>query len=217
MSLFPRTFISEPASFQPFFRFLEDFDSYSNPHQKSHNHRSGIMKSFQPKFDVKEVADHYELHGELPGIDQKDIEIEFTDSQTISVKGRVVRSYETGTRPGSLEAPKQAAAIEGAPAPATNDHKARVEDEDAEGATPKDVEVAKTEKHSEKHSEKHHEPKEPEAKLWVSERSVGEFSRSFTFPVRVDQDSVKASMTNGILSVIVPKAKKAESRKITIS
>ncbi len=51
----------------------------------------------------------------------------------------------------------------------------------------------------------------------MSERSVGEFSRSFSFPVRVDQDAVKASMKNGILSILVPKAKKHESRKIDIS
>ncbi|POS86991.1 hypothetical protein EPUL_001138, partial [Erysiphe pulchra] len=60
------------------------------------------------------------------------------------------------------------------------------------------------------------EKKEPENTFWVMERSVGEFSRSFGFPVPVDQDAVKASMKNGILSVIVPKAKKQESKKITI-
>jgi len=166
------------------------------------------MRTFQPKFDVKEVQDHYELHGELPGIDQKDIEIEFTDVQTISIKGKVERSYQFGTPKTSLEAAKPTAAIEGAPATGSDDHKATVEDEgaEAEGTTPMEVEVAKGE-----------QPKEPEAKFWVSERSIGEFSRSFTFPVRVDQDAVRASMKNGILSVVVPKAKKQESRKISIA
>jgi len=199
MAFFPRTFVSEPTSFQPFFRFLEDFDNYSNPAQHPKKHR-GMMQSFQPKFDVKEVSDHYELYGELPGIDQKDIEIEFTDSQTISVKGHIVRSYESGTRPGFLEAPKQATAIK------DKDHQSTVEDADGANGT----EVAKTEAKAEDHHE-------ADGKFWVSERSVGEFSRLFTFPVRVDQDAVKASMKNGILSVIVPKAKKAESRKITIA
>ncbi|KAH7356436.1 HSP20-like chaperone [Rhexocercosporidium sp. MPI-PUGE-AT-0058] len=59
--------------------------------------------------------------------------------------------------------------------------------------------------------------KKSDYRYWVSERSVGEFSRSFSFPTRVDQDQVKASMKNGILSILVPKLKKAESRKIDIS
>lgn len=60
------------------------------------------------------------------------------------------------------------------------------------------------------------EEKKEEAKYWVSERSIGEFSRTFTFPGRVDQDGVKASMKNGVLSIVVPKSKKAEGRKISI-
>ena len=59
--------------------------------------------------------------------------------------------------------------------------------------------------------------KESDERYWVSERRVGEFSRSFSFPTRVDQDQVMASMKNGILSILVPKAKKTEGRKITIS
>jgi HSP20 family molecular chaperone IbpA len=39
------------------------------------------LKTFSPKFDVKEAADAYELHGELLGIKQEDIKIEFTDAQ----------------------------------------------------------------------------------------------------------------------------------------
>ena len=30
--------------------------------------------------------------------------------------------------------------------------------------------------------------KEPDHRYWVSERSVGEFSRSFSFPTRVDEE-----------------------------
>jgi len=55
-------------------------------------------------------------------------------------------------------------------------------------------------------------------KFWVSERSVGEFARSFHFPTKVDQDAVKASMKNGILSITVPKTQaKAGTRRIQIS
>jgi len=165
------------------------------------------MKTFQPKFDVKEVADAYELHGELPGIEQKDVEIEFTDAQTLTIRGRTERSYTSGTPPSNLvEGTKSAGAItEGDEH--TNSHKATVEDEDAAKQTSTSVET----------QEQKPQQQQEQAKYWVSERSVGEFARSFSFPTRVDQDAVKASMKNGILNVLVPKAKKHETRKITIS
>jgi HSP20 family molecular chaperone IbpA len=207
MSLFHRSalspFVPEP-SFTPLFRLLDDFDTYSGAGRRGN---TNALKSFQPKFDVKEVENAYELHGELPGIDQKDVEIEFVDQQTINIRGRTERHYERGTRPtGHIESPTATGAItEGE----TASHKATIEDDPAEPATPP-AENSQVVKQQE-------EPKEPASKYWVSERSVGEFSRTFSFPARVDQDQVKASMKDGILSIVVPKAKKHESRKIAIN
>ncbi|KAF4630657.1 hypothetical protein G7Y89_g7481 [Cudoniella acicularis] len=202
MSLFPRSFITEP-SFTPLFRLLDEFDNYRSG--SFANATGTSLKTFSPKFDVKENQNSYELHGELPGIEQKDVEIEFTDAHTLTIRGRTERTYESGTRPaGFVKGPVASGAItEGGETDGGHKvpHKATVEDEGAASTT----EVAKKE-----------EPKE-ESKYWASERSVGEFSRSFSFPVRVDQDHVKASMKNGILSILVPKMKKHESRKITIS
>lgn len=57
----------------------------------------------------------------------------------------------------------------------------------------------------------------PEHTYWVSERSVGEFSRTFSFPHRVDQDGATASLKSGILSVVVPKLpKQGATRRITV-
>jgi len=208
MSFFPGSIHSQPeTSFTPLFRFLEDFENYSQP---SRGTRAGV-KHFQPKFDVSEHDQAYELHGELPGIEQKDVDIEFTDRQTLTVRGRTERTYTAGTPPGSLEAPKSSGAItEGGE---HNSHKATVEDADDEKAKP-ESQVTKSQKSTE--VEKSGQ-QGPQPKYWVSERSVGQFSRSFSFPEPVDQDAVKASMKNGILSIVVPKAKKHESRKITIS
>lgn len=169
------------------------------------------MKSFSPKFDVKELQEAYELHGELPGIEQKDVEIEFADDHTLTVKGHTERSYSSGTPPaGLVEGSNSSGAItEGGE---TTSHKATVEDEDTP-ATNETRDVAKADAPTQAKDES----KTPEAKYWVSERSVGEFSRSFSFPVRVDLEKVSASMKNGILSIVVPKAKKNESRKITIN
>jgi HSP20 family protein len=218
MSLFPRSFISEasPASssFHPLFRLLDDFDNYrtgtvpsSNNSNSASSQFYNAMKTFTPKFDVREVGEVYELHGDLPGIAQKDIEIEFTDDSTLTIKGRTERSYTSGTPPSA------AGAIENGSGPAKQiehkDHQPTVEDEDAGNTSST---VAKTGNNNNDVAKSN----EPKAKYWVSERSVGEFARSFTFPVRVDQDGVKASMKNGVLSLTVPKAKKSEARKIQI-
>ncbi|KAI6247079.1 heat shock protein [Erysiphe necator] len=175
MALFPRSFITnDQSAFPPIFRLLDEFDQYSRSVDRPNQHSS--LKTFTPKFDIKELRDSYQLHGELPGIDQKDVEIEFTDASTLTIKGRSERSY---TNESADE--KSGGKAEG----------------NADGKDKKDK-------------------KETENTFWVMERSVGEFSRSFGFPVPVDQDAVKASMKNGILSVIVPKAKKQENKKITI-
>ncbi|KAI5815691.1 HSP20-like chaperone [Pyronema omphalodes] len=75
-------------------------------------------------------------------------------------------------------------------------------------------EVDKSEK-SEKNVEKNKE-KSKGPKYWVSERSVGEFSRSFSFPGHVDIDQVRASLEHGILKIVVPKMEKKAGRKIEI-
>lgn len=166
MSLF-RTSFPATGDFAPLFRLLDDYD----------NHRSSgpSMRSFAPKFDVRESEAAFHLDGELPGIAQEDINVEFTDPQTLVVKGRTEREYHT-TEPKDQSGNDQAV-------------------ETTESA-------AKTSKASHRY--------------WASERTVGEFSRTFWFPNRVDQDNVKATLTNGILSVVVPKATASAAKKITI-
>lgn len=185
MALFPR-FTQE---FAPLFRLMDDYDNRAFRELNQHLREA---RTFTPKFDVKEIADAYELHGEFPGVEQKDISIEWTDANTLTVKGRHERVRQEGTRPETV--------IEG------GEKQPSVEDEKAESST----QVAK------KPEQEVGKPAANEPKYWVSERSVGEFHRSFSFPTRVDQDAVKASLKNGILSVVVPKAKAQEPRKINI-
>jgi len=49
------------------------------------------------------------------------------------------------------------------------------------------------------------------------ERAPLRFSRSLTFPNRVDADNIKAELKNGILSITVPKAPEVKPKAITIS
>ncbi|KAL3466133.1 HSP20-like chaperone [Aspergillus heterothallicus] len=189
MSLF-RT-IPTASDFSPLFRLLDDYDTHRSTRGQGH-HTS--VRSFAPRFDVRETGDAYHLDGELPGIAQKDIDIEFTDPQTLVVKGRSEREYHSSNADNtesSTAAGKQPQ-VEDAP-----------EGGEGEGAV-----VKSGEKQVSKHVEK--------PRYWVSERSVGEFQRTFSFPTRVDQDGVRASLKDGILSVIVPKAAPPTSRKIAI-
>ena len=48
------------------------------------------------------------------------------------------------------------------------------------------------------------------------ERGEGEFKRSLEFPVKVDPEKCKASLTNGVLTIEIEKAAEATGKQITI-
>ena len=48
------------------------------------------------------------------------------------------------------------------------------------------------------------------------ERSSGEFSRSFRVPFDIDQDSVKGTYRNGVLTVVVPKPVESQPQVRTV-
>ncbi|KIW55460.1 hypothetical protein PV05_04201 [Exophiala xenobiotica] len=169
MALLPRfaAFAPSRTEFGPFFNLFND--TFSELQKISDT----IPRTWAPRFDMKETQDSFVLDGELPGIDQKDITIEFVDDQMLSIKGRTETVKEEGKEPEEAEAGKEVA--EGKKA-------------DQEGPT-----------------------------YWYSERSSGEFARTFGFPTPIDQDKVKASLKDGVLHVVVPKSEKANKTKtITI-
>ncbi|GAB1319927.1 hypothetical protein MFIFM68171_10137 [Madurella fahalii] len=229
MSFFPRSFGAPAAtdtSFTPLFRLLEDYDNYSREVQNSdagrqrrpRQARSGLA-AFTPKFDVGETENAYELHGELPGLERENVNIEFTEPQTIVIRGRVERNYSepnnnntnAGTNTGPAEVGRR------------NSHQPTVEDDPEDEHTPASTPATTPKPGAAKpdtagqNQEVAKAPSQQEPKYWLSERSVGEFSRTFSFPTPVDHDSVSARLNNGILTVTVPKAKKPAARRITIN
>lgn len=204
------------------FRLMDDYASHvmsSSGRQGSFGPSaiSSSLRSFQPRFDVKENKDSYELHGELPGIQQSDVSIEFTDPQTLSIKGRTENVREEGERPtGFIEGQSEQSQItEGGDG--NGYHKASVEDESAmSGANPDTAKAAEGSESTEVAEQQQSQKKSNGARYWITERSVGEFARTFAFPTRVDQENVKASMKNGILSIVVPKATAPATRRINI-
>jgi HSP20 family molecular chaperone IbpA len=172
---------------------------------------------FQPNFDVREEKDSYILEGEVPGINDKSkLDVHFADPQTLVIKGRVEQSRSAGTQPQALEgtttAQTQTVEAESSKA-AEKPPKPTVEDEGAEGST----EVVKAAGESaEVANVDSNKTNQNGSRLWVSERMVGEFQRSFSFPNSVDQDAVKASLKDGILSIVVPKKEGNFRKKINV-
>lgn len=197
MSLFPRF----PSNdFGALFRLLDDYQTQSGSEFPS------AVRAFTPKFDVREHKESYELQGELPGIEQKNVHLEFADPHTLVIKGHVEREYSSE---GSRNARGR---ITGDVKDAPANHKATVEDEGAEAKKDEDTNSAgKSGQVSKQSDQAHGGPK-----YWVAERSVGEFHRAFTFPSRIEQDAVKAKLNNGILNVTVPKAGEHKAKRIEV-
>lgn len=193
MSPFPSLVSNDMATL---FGLLDDCNAYGSLISNS------AIRAFQPKFDVREHKEAYELQGELPGLNQKDVHIEFADPHTLVIKGRVERDYSSE---GSHEARGR---ITGDVTDAGKSHKVTIKDEAAEDAKPNGQAVEKSAT-GQVYSQHH-------PMYWVSERSVGDFHRAFGFPSRVDHDNVKARLQNGILSVVVPKAPSYKAKRINV-
>ena len=197
----------------------------------SSRYGAAARRSFTPRFDVREVGQEYQLQGELPGIEHKDLDIEFVDERTLVIRGRSARedthsndvpATEDSTQK-AVTAETEAASNDNASEKSANFQRASVEDEDYVDARAESSEQgvgAKTPTSTSAEAGKEAETKqadvEPAYKYWVSERSVGEFERRFSFPGKVDQEAVKASLRNGILNVVVPKIVAKQSRRIDI-
>ncbi|CAG9936405.1 unnamed protein product [Clonostachys rosea f. rosea IK726] len=202
MALFPQSFYNTDASFTPLFRLLDDFDKYSRSGSSGNisGGRASRISHWQPKFDVRETSAAYHLHGELPGLTKEQVSIEFPEPQSLVIRGKTERTYTGNSPTGLLESAGIPAAITEA-GESPKSQQATVEDENATDSTPKDEPAAPADK----------------AKYWITERSIGEFSRHFNFPARIDRDAVTASLSDGILTIDVPKAKKPETRRIAIN
>ncbi|MBN2397469.1 MAG: Hsp20/alpha crystallin family protein [Deltaproteobacteria bacterium] len=107
-------------------------------------------KSLAPAFDISESEKAYTVTAELPGIDEKDLEVTIAGGM-LSVKG-----------------------------------------------------------------EKKQESEEKGGTYHRIERTYGSFHRSFRIPDAVQEDKVDATYKNGILKLVIPKAKESSVKKIAI-
>lgn len=65
--------------------------------------------------------------------------------------------------------------------------------------------------------ERKQEKNQEDAEARRSERWLGRFQRSVSLPCRVDPEKIKATYTDGILTVTLPKAEEAKPKQIPIT
>jgi len=181
----------------PFFTSFLSPGHHNTPAARSEEHAS--VRAFSPNFDIHETPKEYVLEGELPGLEdkKKNLSIEFTDANTLVIRGKIERSFQSST--------PSAGAIEG------TSMKGAITEGGEQGAK------EGAQKEANGGTEKKKQENDDGIKYWVSERTVGSFQRSFSFPGEIDQDNVKASLEHGILKVIVPKKEKKATKKIVIA
>ncbi|KAE8131864.1 putative heat shock protein class I [Aspergillus pseudotamarii] len=191
------------SDFAPLFDLLDDYNVRQACRPKP---RTTPVRSFTPRFDVYELNNNYHLNGELPGVNQASIDIEFIDPHTLVIKGRVERRYRdsASNTNDQAEVPNDASSVKSLQ-PTVEDEDEGANDAASAGSSTKSSEQVDVQ-----------EQTKPRYKYWITERPIGEFHRAFTFPTRIDQDTVKATLKDGILSVIVPKEPAPTLKKIRV-
>lgn len=207
-------FNSLGSDFAPIFRLLDSATADLVPLSRQARH------TFTPRFDVREAGNSYQLQGEVPGFQQEDLSLEFSDERTLVIRGRTgnesTKANEAAEAVEAVKAVENDDAKDNGSEKSVNYKKPSAEEEEEYVDAGAESEGAKTPASTNAEvAPAAEKAAEPSFKYWVNERSVGEFERRFSFPGRIELDNVKASLKNGILSVAIPKALK-ESRRITI-
>jgi len=111
---------------------------------------AGLATDLVPSTDVVENDKEIQITAELPGLEEKDVQINLADN-VLTIKG-----------------------------------------------------------------EKKAEKEEKDKNYRLIERSYGSFSRSIELPAGVDAGAIKASISKGVLTVVVPKPAPAQAKKIEV-
>jgi len=54
-------------------------------------------------------------------------------------------------------------------------------------------------------------------KLVISEYGIGDYQRTFTISNEIDKEHIKATVSDGVLRLVLPKAEKEKTRKIPVT
>ena len=85
------------------------------------------------------------------------------------------------------------------------------------GIEKKDVEISLADNVLTIRGERELDKEEKEQSYYLRERAHGTFRRSLSFPVQIDENKVKASFADGVLSITLLKTKEAQKKAKTIA
>jgi HSP20 family protein len=88
---------------------------------------------------------------------------------------------------------------------------------DLPGISKEDVSITVEDNRLTIRGERKHESKTEGENVVRSERAFGQFYRMLRLPASVNENKIKASFTDGVLSVELPKTEKSKPKKIKIS
>jgi HSP20 family protein len=154
--------------------------------------------------NVSETETEYQVEVEVPGYQKAEINIEFGgDGKSLTISGKSEKSFEQG--PSDDQSSKShGVSVEEVPDEA--------EKASAKKSSSQEKSTAITE------TNKNRDVGAPAGpKYWISERSIGSFSRTFSFRTALDSEKAKASLEHGVLTVVIPKATKQTAKRISIA
>jgi len=85
------------------------------------------------------------------------------------------------------------------------------------GMKKEDIEISLHDGYLTLSGERKQEEKYETAETYRSERWMGRFHRTISLPCRVDAEKIKATYTDGVLTVTLPKAEEAKPKQIPIT
>ena len=89
------------------------------------------------------------------------------------------------------------------------------------GFNPEDIDInlegRKLSVHAKHETKEETNDEQPNRRYWLKTRTQTEISRTFTLPSSVVSDEVEATVKNGVLNLVFPKATEAQVKKIAIS
>ncbi|KAI0822257.1 HSP20-like chaperone [Trametes gibbosa] len=149
--------------------------------------------SLRPAVDVSEQGDKYIVEAELPGVKKENVNVRIGDGgRTLTIEGKVF------SRSGEAQQPAQASTEASSSSPAA-------ETSGVTGGASEGSQALTT--------------KESESTALSTERifsGTSSFTRTVVLPRPVDSSKVTAKLSDGVLTVTVPKAEDAGSVQVNV-
>lgn len=186
--LFNDSFFRSPSIFSNEFHSLfNDLDriSAATPFTDS-----SLAASFAPRVKLVEHGNEYKIEAEVAGFPKEALTIDFPDARVLRLSGKF--EQENNHNPKSADFAPEAVAARTSPAAQSSSCSTEVTTTAAD--------------HEKQLGSKN-------GRIWHNERISRSFTRNIGLPGAIDTDAVKASLENGVLSIVLPKLEKATSTK----